>query len=223
MSQLPSLQELPAATIPTSPCATFSLPTLANRLMEREGRVVLTEALTPQEERTLRDASSTLTRMLSSGGHERRQTIAKELAYLTGALPAQGEGVARAAAYVEAMAPFPAWAVSIARARIISGGTPYGKPFCPTPPELAELVREIIRPYEDDLARVNQLLAVPAMAEVDPAMRERVGAGLRGLADELRGRQPAEESSANALERLKDLARSIGLDESAVDSLPDRK
>jgi hypothetical protein len=102
-----------------------------------------------------------------SPGPDNLKLLAIELAKLLAAFPAQDQSDAaaklRMAAYCEALAEVPAWAVAEARVRILRGEVEsISNKFAPTPPELASIAKMIMRPHRarlDDLLRIQQALA----------------------------------------------------------------
>lgn len=72
-------------------------------------------------------------------------------------LPDGADAKLRMAGYVEALAGFPLWAVSEACRRIRMGETEVVR-FSPTPVELGNVVKAVLRPMLDDIADLRHLL-----------------------------------------------------------------
>jgi hypothetical protein len=127
-----------------------------------------------------------LRRQLSAGPSD-RQAIAAELANLFAAFPAQDQSDTpaslRIAAYFDALADAPAWAVRQARLRVVSGehiGS-LDTRFAPSPPQFAGVVRGILRPLQDDLADLERISVAVAEHVPTEAERERVKEGFAKL------------------------------------------
>jgi hypothetical protein len=128
----------------------------------------------------------------SSAGSDEDRAKAVDIAAIVAAYPSQAQADTdaglRAAAYFEALVDLPAWAVAEARRLIAKGRTDYGKPWAPTPSQLAELVDLIVEPVRRDLATVTALLAAKSIGEAGPDERSRVESGFAKLKLELAGR-----------------------------------
>ncbi len=114
-----------------------------------------------------------------------RKELAMEVAKLMAAFPSQSFADSPAAlriqAYFEALADAPVWAVADARLRILRGEITLGHRFCPTPPELAAIVRVVLRPLRADLDDLRKILAAAEDRETTPEERQRVAAGWQKL------------------------------------------
>ncbi len=117
--------------------------------------------------------------------------LSVEIAKLMGAFPTQNQADSPAAlkvqAYYEALADQPIWAVAEARSRIMKGEVALGHNFCPSPPELASVVRLVLRPLRADLDDLRRILAASNPQEVAPQERERVAEGFKKLRLDLTG------------------------------------
>ncbi len=145
--------------------------------------------ISESQSKVIRHRRLTLSRGLTAVPDE-RPLIAAELARLVSAFPSQETGLAvagalNADAYLEALGDMPAWAVRRARENVMSGRTPYGRPFGPTAVEFADLVRAVMEPYRRDFA---DLVALAAVVDHEPTMEEKasVSKGFDDLRGELR-------------------------------------
>ncbi len=124
-------------------------------------------------------------------GHDSSKAVAVEIAKLMAAFPTQAQSDTptslRMQAYFEALADAPVWAVAEARGRILRGEVTLGHPFCPSPPELAGIVKMVLRPLRADLDDLRRILAASDPQEVEPQERERVAEGFRKLKLDLTG------------------------------------
>ncbi len=120
-----------------------------------------------------------------------REGMAVELARLLACFPSQAQSDTpadlRMEGYFEALAGVPAWAVGEARGRILRGEVTLGHGFCPTPPELANVVRVVLRPMRADLDDMRKILAASSPQEPTPEERERVAEGFKRLRADLTG------------------------------------
>ena len=178
--------------VPTTP---FSQPWLSNlrRGMGREGGTPTLMAgfsLTTQDLKKIQQTILNYRRQITAALSE-RPAIAAELAKLVSAFPMQGQSDSpvslRVEAYFEALGMAPAWAVREARLRVVRGQEPtLNKSFAPTPPELAEIVRAILRPHRNDLADLETLAQIEPTFDPSPEERARVGERVEELRGELR-------------------------------------
>ncbi len=124
-------------------------------------------------------------------GHDSSRAAAVEIAKLMAAFPTQAQSDTptslRMQAYFEALADAPVWAIAEARARILRGEVTLGHGFCPSPPELANVVRLVLRPLRADLDDLRRILAASNPQEVAPQERERVAEGFKRLRADLTG------------------------------------
>lgn len=171
-----------------------------------------------------------MARAITGGPHD-RPAIGVELARLLAAFPMAQPGASadlRVDAYAEALAGLPSWALREARWRIVRGEAtvtvgdetrPLDMRFAPTPPQLASIVRDIVKPYRDDLADLTDLVRIEPNRDPDPAERKRVSDGFDALLDSL-GRPAPGAAAQRARDRLAERARAMGLDEGVIDLLP---
>ncbi len=117
-----------------------------------------------------------------------------ELAKLLACFPSQAQSDSpanlRMEGYFEALADVPVWAVAEARRRILRNEISFGHNFCPGPPELAGVVRIVLRPVRADLADLRRILAAATSQDVTVAERERVSTGWKKLKVDLSEVQP---------------------------------
>lgn len=141
------------------------------------------------------------------------------LAKLFAAFPALASGETstdlRIAAYMEAVESIPAWAVAQARDAVIRGETVCDPRFAPTPPQLARLARDAMRPVAEDAADLGRLAIAAADTEPATDERERVAAGFDDLLHDLGGRSKAEEARA-VQDRFLALCAAAGVDPETV-------
>jgi hypothetical protein len=121
----------------------------------------------------------------------------------------------RIEAYFDALGAAPAWAVREARLQIIRGDTDLDRRFAPTPPQLADIVKTILRPFRDDLALLESLGEIEPNVEPRPEERVRVGEGMDELKTELRGQVDEEREKRHAV--------NLGRIERANDALFERE
>lgn len=208
------MTSLPAHQLPTeslNPTTPFSQPWLSNlrRGMGREGgkpTLMSGFSLTTQDLEKIRQTISNYRRQITAAPGE-RPAIAAELAKLVSAFPMQGQSDSpvslRVEAYFEALGMAPAWAVREARLRVVRGQEPtLNKSFAPTPPELAEIVRSILRPHRNDLADLETLAQIEPTFDPSPEERARVAEGFDKLKAELPSGQARASKSDSALAKL---------------------
>lgn len=118
------------------------------------------------------------------------QHLAVVLAKLFAAFPAgaidAGPASLRSEAYFDALADIPAWAVARAAGDVIRGEADVDRRFAPTPPQIAALAREKLRPAQDDLTDLLRLEQATADWEPTDAERARVAGGFECLKMDLR-------------------------------------
>lgn len=181
MTSLPAPQSPTGKPLPTKPFSDPLLASLRNAVGWAAGRPILMSGftITPDQRRRLEAWMTTLKSRLRCDATDTRDK-AVELAKLTTAFPMQGQDATsselRIEGYFEALAGLPAWAVAEARARIIRGETMLDARFAPTPPQLADIVRMVVKPLECDLrdladiARADIEFKEPTKPEHDRVM-----------------------------------------------------
>ncbi len=189
---LPQTQSLPSKSGRTTPFSEPWLKSLRVALGSEGGRSVLMgRPQLPEWQKAhiaslIKDLENRLTPSASC-----RAIMAVEIAKLMAAFPMQTTGdspaVLRAQAYFEALDDVPVWAVAEARGRILRGEVTLGHGFCPSPPELANIVRLVLRPLRADLDDLRRILAAANPQEVAPQEWDRVADGFRKLKLDLAG------------------------------------
>lgn len=161
----------------------------------------------------LLDSISTLQRRLSAGQVD-RLLIIRELDSLVSSFPRQDPGMgvqAIVASYREALFDAPAWAVHAARQKFVRGGVPgLSQTFAPSPPEFAGIVREILRPFRQDLADLVALAAIEPTR--DPETKERITEGFAELRGSMTREPKPQDGYAAAEQALKRRAAANGKD-----------
>lgn len=208
------------------PFADPLLARLRSALGSANGKPILmgNRSLTDAERRTIRGHISTLRSRLSSSADDDRAK-AVELAKLVSAFPQQGQDQIsadlRVETYFEALDGLPAWAVARARQEIIGGRTPFGRPWGPGPIEFADLVREMVKPAQDDLRDLETIDQTgPAEREPTDEERERVAAMIDGLKADFGARTRAQ-MHRSAVDGLTQRAAALGLGADILDAIPD--
>ncbi len=139
------------------------------------------------------EARLSLGHTLPKQSHE-REALAVILVGLLSAFPMQAQSDTpmelRTAAYCEALADAPLWAVAEARRRILCGDVSLGHNFAPSPPELANIVKMVLRPLRADLDCLRKILAAATSQDVKVAERDRVVTGWKKLKVDLSQVQP---------------------------------
>ncbi len=187
---LPQTQSQPKNG-PTTPFSEPWLKSLRVALGWEGGRSVLMgrPQLPEWQKRYIEELMNGLRARLSSSSD--RRDMAVEVAKLLAAFPSQSHSESPAAlrvqAYFEALADAPVWAVAEARGRILRGEVILGHQFCPSPPELAGIVKMVLRPLRADLDDLRRILAASDPQEIAPQERERVAEGFRKLKLDLIG------------------------------------
>lgn len=190
MTGLPKAQEQPISL--TTPFSAPWLRSLRSALGSENGRPVLMGRMRLADYQTRHIAAeiNRLRGLLSPSSD--RTGMAVELARLLAAFPSQQQSDTpaelRMAAYFEALEGVPAWAVGEARARILRGEVVLDHRFCPTPPELANVVRIVLRPLRADLDDLRKIQAA-ATGDHTPteAEKRRVSEGFQRLRADLTG------------------------------------
>jgi hypothetical protein len=160
-------------------------------LGSENGRPILMSGLRPTDYQ-MRHIEAEMTRLnrTLSPQHDNRERTSVELARLFAAFPAAAQSempaTLRMEAYFEALANAPAWAVGEARARILRGEVLLGHRFAPTPPELAHVVRLVLRPIRADIDDLARIIKASTARSPSDAERKRVNEGFVKLGDELR-------------------------------------
>jgi hypothetical protein len=125
--------------------------------------------------------------LITSAGQ--RDEIAVELAKMLAAFPAASQSDAptklRMQAFFEALGDAPLWAISDARQRVIGGQAGLDQRFAPTPPQFAETVRAILKPYRDDLRDMEAIAGAANEQEPTAQERGRVTEGFQKLQADL--------------------------------------
>lgn len=171
---------------PTTPFSTPWLGNLRRALGTTAGKPVLMTGftITEAERRQIDQAISTLDRRLSADEND-GPMIGVELARMLAAFPAQEQGFSaamRIEGYQRVLSAMPLWVVAEACDRVVNG-LEHGldKRFAPSPPQMAEIARNALRPLREDLATLRMI----AMADLPDAEnetdRERVSAGFERL------------------------------------------
>ncbi|PVE25411.1 hypothetical protein DC522_05820 [Microvirga sp. KLBC 81] len=88
--------------------------------------------------------------------------------------------------FVAALSVFPAWAVSEACRRVLEGRAGINTAFAPTPPQMAELCREIVSPFLEERAKITALLTAKVYTLPTDEERQRVADGLAALLEDLK-------------------------------------
>ncbi len=189
---LPQLSNPPSESFPTIPFSVPWLRSLRTALGQSGGHPVLMgrPTLPDWQIRHIEHLVSDLTARLSLGhtlpkqSHE-REALAVILAGLLSAFPTQAMSDSpmnlRMVAYCEALADAPLWAVAEARLRLLRGEVTLGHGFCPSPPELANVVRMVLRPLRADLDCLRKILAAATSQDLKVVGRDRVATGWRKL------------------------------------------
>lgn len=155
---------------------------------------------------------------------DRRATEAIIAAFLAGYGSSRGnDAEARlvVGSFASVLAEIPPWAVAEAARAWSRGG--YGavaSAFAPSAAQFHECAARIIDGYAREARDLERLLAAEEQP-VSEEERERVSAGLDGLADELRGkyRRP-ETANAMARARFAEMCRQAGVDPDSVTDQP---
>lgn len=214
---------------PTTPFSTPSFANLRRHLGTVGGRPALMGGMTisAKGQQALRENAAKLKARLSAGPAD-QEAIAAELALLLMAFPRQDPGIGVqvvARAYREALFDAPAWAVHVARLRIIRGEIPnISQAFAPSPPAFASVVRDVLRPLREDLGDLEALASIDAAD--DPATKARVSEGFDMLRDELlpAAKDTRRPGADAAMDRLRARAKANGVDvETALSAIPDAK
>lgn len=216
----------PARTA-TTPCSDPLLDRLRASVIGSEcGRLVLRPGTAVSEtDRQRISALASGYRDRLSPGRDNRRELAVVLARLLAAFPAPAAGETstdlRIAAYLEAVETIPAWAVDAARGAIVRGETECDPRFAPTPPQLARIAREAMRPMAKEATELEGLARAVERLEPDEAERARVSAGLAALYRELRGTGPGE-AIASAQARFAEMCAEAGVDPASIKDAPER-
>lgn len=110
---------------------------------------------------------------------------------LRSAFPTQGITDSASAAmnvklFVSALSIFPVWAISEACRRVLEGRAGINTAFAPTPPQMAELCREIVAPFLLERSKITALLTAKVYTLPTEEERQRVADGLAALLDEFK-------------------------------------
>ncbi len=189
---LPQLSNPPSENPPTIPFSVPWLRSLRTALGQSGGKPVLMgrPTLPDWQVRHVENLITELEARLSLGPTLPKQSHGREaltviLAGLLSAFPTQAQSevptALRVAAYCEALADAPLWAVAEARRRILCGDVSLGHSFAPSPPELANIVKLVLRPLRADLGSLRQILAAATSQDVKVADRDRVVTGWKKL------------------------------------------
>ena len=157
------------------------------------------------------------------------EEIAVEIAKLLAAFPSQDASESpmqlRMAAYFEALAGLPIWAIRDVRVRTVQGMIAgFDQRFAPTPPQFADAVRKTGSPTNPfrDARRAEGQTAEPPL----PPRSSRIINGFDNLKQEMASRTASNKSprwDANPETALRQRAAANGVDyEAAMNSIPDQ-
>jgi len=199
MTNLPQPATAPPAdpAVPTTPFSEPWLERLRRAMGWASGKPILMSGFSISREQAKAIEHRRLTlRKAITGTHRERSRLIAELAAMLAGMPAPA-GLSdlaadlRIHAYMVAIGDQPAWAVSQACRAIIRGETEH-KRYAPTPPQLAAMVRDIVRPLRRDLEDLDALARIEPNAPPSPGEVARVASGFDDLRREL---QPSKNEA----------------------------
>lgn len=93
----------------------------------------------------------------------------------------------RAKQYLAAVADAPVWAMRQARLQLVRGEIDWlDKAYCPTPPQLAAVVNNLVSPFRVELNDLIGLSKATTEEVIDEEAAGRIGQGLAELAESMR-------------------------------------
>ena len=194
MTSLPQTRPAMENQVPMMPSSEKWLDNLRRAMGRSNGRPILMGGVTisKKQHEAIKSRQLTLRKAITADASDRPATGA-EIARLLAAFPATDAGMStalRVEAYSDALGTAPAWAVYEARLKVVRGETKgLDQRFMPTPPQFANLVREILRPWQAELADLTCLVSIDP--EIDPTFgeRARINAGFEKLKFDLAASQ----------------------------------
>ena len=194
--------------MPMAPMVAEMVRSFQNRLDWPEGRLdraTISGAVAPtdDERRMLAARRDDVGRSLTRAS---RPEIGRLVAWVRSLMPAQGgdDPELTVNGYISTLSAFPLWALDQVCRDFVGGKVPGHQRFAPTPDQIASRARNLVAPFEGEIAVIGKILRAEVIPVLDEEARERIAKGLRDLANRIgeSSRKEQDEREAAARKRL---------------------